>query len=121
MKKTLFITIFTILFTKTFCQSVDTLSIETRDTLITEFLTVEPQNPQLFQYRVSLNEVNTRFAALSFTETMRDFFQSDVVFNESLGQFIVVAKKDVSRIDFIKSFSTPVTYFKKINLNVVTQ
>ena len=47
---------------------------------------------------------------------MRDYFESEIVFNETLKQFIFISEKELTQAEIAKNFAINVNYFKKLSL-----
>ena len=105
MKKYLITVAVALISFNSFSQNVKSDSLLTTDS-------IKP----VYQYRVQVAEVDNNYSASFIKDSMRDFFESEIVFNETLKQFIFVSEKELTQDEIAKNFSISVNYFKKLNL-----
>lgn len=118
MKKYIITILLAVGLTPLFSQTKD--SVQTEDVLDVEYLQIEEttlvdSTGNLFQYRVEFIQ-NGPYLKEDVTASIRDLFKSDVIFNQTLNQFIFTTKKDMTQYELSKNLSMIVTYFKKIDL-----
>lgn len=70
----------------------------------------------VYQYRVQVAEVENNYSAIPIKDSMRDYFESEIVFNETLKQFIFISEKELTQAEIAKNFAINVNYFKKLSL-----
>ena len=110
MNKYLIITTFVFISVISFAQNIksDTISVCVSSNII-------------FQYRLSVDNIDNSYSASSIKDIMKEYFHSDVIFNESLKQFIFVSDKELTQVEIAKNFDINVSYFKKLSLNKSSQ
>lgn len=121
MKKTLIL----ILLNLFLINNVNSQSIENEEDLSLEYVeltSVQKDSVSLFQYRISFIEINSKSVANEFKIYIKDSFQSDVTYNETLNMFIFTLDNDMSQGEITKNFPLPLqcNYFKKIDMSKIS-
>ena len=105
MKKYLITAAIAIISCGAFSQTLQSDSLITTDS-------IKP----VYQYRVQVAEVENNYSSIPIKDSMRDYFESEIVFNETLKQFIFISEKELTQAEIAKNFAINVNYFKKLSL-----
>jgi hypothetical protein len=95
-------------------EELDPEIIQEDTTMIVENIT-EDTTKTFYHYRISFNDVNTKFDSGDLQTDMTEMFKTKTEFNEIIKQFVFVSTEDVEEYTLRTNLSNhQLTYFKKI-------
>jgi hypothetical protein len=95
-------------------EELDPEIIQEDTTMIVENIT-EDTTKTFYHYRISFNDVNTKFDSGDLQTDMTEMFKTKTEFNEIIKQFVFVSTEDIEEYTLRTNLSNhQLTYFKKI-------